>query len=109
MARTKLWVDRVAGAVLIVGVTFFCHEMLDTGMSGSTGVNGPSLRLLGALGLALFGLGLGALSVTFCRLAYRLRAADGVEVRRLVKEHLLTVAQVLAGAVLTLLYVFLRF
>lgn len=108
VSRQKVWADRSASLVVLVGATFFFSALLDAISPSTSRVLGLSVQLVGSFGLAMLSLGLGALAITGYRLALKRNLADGSELRGLVEQHLPTVAQVLGGAALSLLYVFIR-
>lgn len=108
VSRKKVWVDRSASLVVLVAATFFFSALLDAIGPSTSRVLGLRVQFVGAFGLAMLSVGLGALAVTGYRLALKRNLADGSELRGLVEQHLLTVAQVLGGAALSLLYVFSR-
>jgi ABC-type nickel/cobalt efflux system permease component RcnA len=107
-SRKKVWVDRSASLVVLVGAAFFFSALLDAASPTASRVLGLPIQLVGSVGLALLTVGLGALAVTGCRLAFKRSSADRDQLQGLVEQHLPTVGQVLIGAVLTLFYFFAR-
>lgn len=107
-SRKKVWVDRAALLGVLVGATFFFSALLDVVSPSASRVFGLPVQFVGSFGLAMLFVGLGALAVTGYRLALKRKLADGNELRGLVEQHLSTVAQVLGGAALSLLYLFIR-
>ena len=108
VSRKKVWADRSASLIVFVGATFFFSALLDAIDPSTSSVFGLPVQLVGAFGLAMLSVGLGALAVTGYHLALKRNLANGSELRGLVEQHLQTVAQVLGGAALSLLYLLIR-
>jgi hypothetical protein len=93
-----------AGAALIIGATVFSRFLLEHIHPSSGEFMGIPLSLIGALGLALFALGIGSLGIVSIHLAFKINLLSVNEARILVKNQLVVVAQVFAGLCLLFVY-----
>jgi hypothetical protein len=106
VSRVRHWLDLLAIFIALAGATLFFSTLLSSlnFTEGNREANVP-LHYLGAFALAIVALGFGSLVVTSYRLIRKRTTNDIAELRELLEQHLLTVAAVLVGAALTLLFI----